>query len=212
MKKGKKKSKNLGAVATKTSAKSYMKTVGSSAGKLGLNVAGFCAGYGASQMIKSNKPMVNGGITVAAILGAAAIKNPKYSWAQRLILGLGLYFGVKTLNNLTEGAVAGLQGMGVAVPDSVKKIIAKVVPSLGDAEASADDTLSAAEYEVLQGAFGDVDPSMMGDMGRLFSRNKGANRMPNLPAPVAQRQASGRIPGFAPAILNGLGNVPVSTI
>lgn len=212
MKKGKKKSKNLGAVATKTTAKSYMKTVGSSAGKLGLNVAGFCAGYGASQVIKSNKPMVNGGITVAAILGAAAIKNPKYSWAQRLILGLGLYFGVKTLNNLTEGAVAGLQGMGVVVPDSVKKIISKVVPSLGDAEASADDTLSAAEYEVLKGLASDIDPSMMGgEMGRIF-RNKGAQRMPNLPAPVAQRQASGRIPGFAPISMNGLGNVPASAI
>lgn len=126
------------------------KQILSSSKDLGVTLAGFIAGNAISTAVKKDNWKINGLFTLITILLYGGLKK---DWEKQLAAGAGVYFGTKTLNNFNTEVVSGLEG----VPDSVKSIISKYVPRLGEVgEADYTSELSSAERQILLGY---ADPS-----------------------------------------------------
>ncbi len=71
-----------------------------------------------------DKPLYNGIGAVASLAGAALIKNPL---AQMACLGSAAYFGIRTLNKVTDS----LSGLGSdGAPSKIKEYLQKYLPNL----------------------------------------------------------------------------------
>jgi len=75
-------------------------------------------------------------------LGAYISTQTENKIVKSATLGWNAYSGTKFLNSLTglTPAVAGVDGMGFALPESMKSVIANLVPNLGDASSETFDT------------------------------------------------------------------------
>lgn len=121
----------------------YIKNGVDSAKTTGLVLGGFIGGNAISKAIKKDNWKINLVLALAALVAHGQVTN---KMAKDAILGSGLFFGVKTLNNLTTEVVNGLAG----VPQGVKDAINKVVPRLNGAEdETVGNALSAAEQQLL---------------------------------------------------------------
>ena len=123
--------------------------VGSAKG-LGLTLGGFIGANALAKAVNKDNWKVNGLMTVISLLVLGATKK---DWQKNLATGAGVYFGIKTMNSLTTEVVNGLEG----VPDSVKTIINKYIPRLGETDDyEAVGSLNDAEREVLLGYMGNT--------------------------------------------------------
>lgn len=106
-------------------------------------LAGFLGAHAIRGAVKSEKKIVNAGAFVVSLLAHMSLKNEH---AKAVALGMGTYFGVKTLNDLKSTAVAGLDGF-----DGLKEFLNSVVPGLGDTQIDllSGDELENAERELL---------------------------------------------------------------
>jgi hypothetical protein len=148
-----------------------MKEVVGSAKGLGLTLGGFIGANAVAKAVNKDNLKVNGLMTVLSLLLLGASKK---DWQKSLVAGAGVYFGTKTLNNLT-GELNGLSG----VPDSVKEIINKYIPRLGEVgEGEAVASLSESERQVL-----------LGYMGNTAGVDELLGRAPEMVQAVAQRRA-----------------------
>lgn len=134
--------------AARSSKKFDVKNVANSAKDLGTVAAGF---FGANvlskSVVKKDSALINGGIAAGALIAGSMTRN---QMIKNIATGLSLFFATKALNN-TVAAVNGLAG----VPESVKTVMAKVVPNLGSAIGyDSIGALSDNELMLLQGAFG----------------------------------------------------------
>lgn len=120
----------------------YVKNGVDSAKTAGLVLGGFIGGNAVSQVVKKSGWKFNLAMLVVALLAHGAVKP---SWAKNLILGSGVYFGTKTLNDLTANVVNGLEG----VPQGVKDVLNKYVPKLSGVDGDFEVELSGAEQQLL---------------------------------------------------------------
>lgn len=125
------------------SSKFSLKKIQEPAVNTGLAIAGLVGGHALSKVHKQNTPIVNGATCAVGIVGQAFAKP---GWLKALLLGLGVYGGVKLANNLSTVAVetAGLSGL----PDNVKNTIKNIFPTLGEV-AGDDEVLNAIEEEIM---------------------------------------------------------------
>jgi hypothetical protein len=107
---------------------------------------GFVGGHALRGAIKSDKKFIN---PIAAVASLGLHMSSENKHLKSIALGLGLFFGVKSLNQLKEVAVAGLDG--VEGMDGVKDFLNKIVPTLGDVEFDelSGDELARAEADLL---------------------------------------------------------------
>lgn len=121
----------------------YVKAGVDSAKTAGFVLGGFIGGNAVSKAIKKDNWKINLVLFIASLAANGFLKN---KMAKDAAIGASVYFGTKTLNNLTAEVVNGLEG----VPQGVKDAINKVVPRLNGAD---DDDLagelSAAETQLL---------------------------------------------------------------
>jgi hypothetical protein len=147
------------------------KEVVGSAKALGLTLGGFIGGNVLAKTVNKDNWKINGLMAVISLLVIGATKK---DWQKQLATGTGVYFGIKTFNNLT-GELNGLSG----VPDSVKEIINKYVPRLGEVgEGEAVASLSESERQVL-----------LGYMGNTAGVDELLGNTPAIAQAVAQRRA-----------------------
>lgn len=138
-----------------TQIKNQSVTVGSAMG-------GFLAGHAATRLIKKDNLILS---LLMFVGGLFLSMNVKSDALQSLGTGISIYGGLKAVNNLAPGAggsVKGLEGLGIALPESVQSVIRDWVPSLNavdDIELAGDDEfyeeetvdLGEDEFEILNG-------------------------------------------------------------
>jgi hypothetical protein len=138
-----------------------------SAKSMGLTLGGFIGANAVAKAVNKDNWKVNGLMTVISLLVLGATKK---EWQKNLATGTGVYFGIKTMNNLTTEVVNGLSG----VPDSVKEIMNKYIPRLGETdEDDAVGALNASEREILLGYMGNATGAeeLLGNTPRAIPAN-----------------------------------------
>jgi hypothetical protein len=121
---------------------------------LGLGILGF---VGANQVNKilnekvtKGKTPIKGAMAITAALGSVKVTNVHL---KALLMSVALFFGVSTLNDLSQ--VTALQGDGEGgIKQKLADIIQKYVPSLGDP--NGEQWLQQSEYQFLNSSMGNT--------------------------------------------------------
>lgn len=145
--------------------------------KTGEALGGFIGAHTIVRLIKKDNIVTS---LILLIGGLFLSMNVKNEHVQNMALGASMYGGIKALNNLAPvqgGGIKGLEGLGIALPESVASAIQQFIPNLGEIDLSGmgDIDLSGdydlmgseivdlaeADYEILNG----LDPELAGENG-----------------------------------------------
>jgi len=102
----------------------------------GCLVGGMIAGNVIIKMDKKGGLLFPGGLAVGGIIGASLLKN---IYLKMILLGVSTYGAIKVINKISALEGTSTEGLaGFKLPDSVKTMLQKYIPNLGEIEAGGN--------------------------------------------------------------------------